>query len=93
MAEVTVRAAVITCSDSVAAGRHTDESGALAVIALRFEGFAVEDPIAVIAMAERMVSLRPTTSLVRLGGVGHWPSLECPDRLAAEIVAATGRTR
>ena len=64
-----------------------DFSGPLTLV------WGVEDPIAVIAMAERMVSLRPTTSLVRLGGVGHWPSLECPDRLAAEIVAAPGRTR
>lgn len=55
--------------------------------------WGVEDPIAVLAMTERLASLRPSTDVVRLDGVGHWPSLECPERLAAEIVTATGRTR
>ena len=43
------------------------------------------DPIAVLAMTERMRTLRPTTVVVTLPGVGHWPSIEAPDRLAAEI--------
>ena len=50
-----------------------------------------EDPIAVLPMTERMQQLRADTAVVRLDGVGHWPSIECPERLAAEIVAAVGR--
>ncbi|HET6153459.1 MAG TPA: alpha/beta hydrolase [Marmoricola sp.] len=52
--------------------------------------WGVEDPIAVIAMTERMAELRSTTTVVRLAGIGHWPSLECPDRLAGEIRTALG---
>ena len=44
------------------------------------------DPIAVLAMTDRMRALRPTTEVVTLPGVGHWPSIEAPDRLAAAIV-------
>jgi len=44
-----------------------------------------EDPIAVLPMTERMRSLRPSTTVVPLPGVGHWPSLEAPDRLAAAV--------
>lgn len=44
-----------------------------------------QDPIAVLAMIERMESLRQSTTLITLDGVGHWPSLEAPTRLAAEI--------
>lgn len=44
-----------------------------------------EDPIAVLAMTMRMQSLRPSTSVVTLNDVGHWPSIEAPQRLAAEI--------
>lgn len=51
-----------------------------------------EDPIAVLAMTERMQALRPSTAVVRLDGVGHWPSLECPERLAREIVTAIERS-
>ncbi|MEO6604096.1 MAG: alpha/beta hydrolase [Aeromicrobium sp.] len=44
-----------------------------------------EDPIAVLPMIERMKSLRPDTTLRTLAGVGHWPSIEAPERLGAEI--------
>jgi len=44
-----------------------------------------EDPIAVLAMTERMRALRPSTSVVTLDGVGHWPSIEAPTRLAAHF--------
>lgn len=46
-----------------------------------------EDPIAVLPMTERMQSLHPSTRIIRLPGIGHWPSIEAPDRLAAEITA------
>jgi pimeloyl-ACP methyl ester carboxylesterase len=43
------------------------------------------DPIAVVAMTDRLKELRPVTEIVRWADVGHWPSLEAPDRVAAEI--------
>lgn len=46
-----------------------------------------EDPIAILPMTDRMQTLRPSTQVIRLPGIGHWPSIEAPDRLAAEIVA------
>lgn len=47
------------------------------------------DPIAVPAMPRRLAALRPATEVVMLPGVGHWPSIEAPERVAAEIAAAT----
>lgn len=44
------------------------------------------DPIAVVAMADRLLELRPATDVERWADVGHWPSLEAPDRLAAAIL-------
>jgi molybdenum cofactor synthesis domain-containing protein len=49
-----VRAAVITCSDSVAAGRHPDASGAIAVADLRRRGFTVGAAIGVPDEAARI---------------------------------------
>ncbi len=48
--------------------------------------WGTHDPIAVPAMAHRLVQLRPSTELVELD-VGHWPSLEDPARLADEVAA------
>jgi pimeloyl-ACP methyl ester carboxylesterase len=44
-----------------------------------------EDPIAVLPMTERLKALRPATTVVRLPGIGHWTSIEAPERLAEEI--------
>ncbi len=44
-----------------------------------------EDPIAVLPMTERMKSLRPSTTVRTLAGVGHWPSIEASERLVEEI--------
>lgn len=44
-----------------------------------------EDPIAVLPMTDRMQRLRPSTTVVRLAGVGHWTSIEAPEQLAAEL--------
>lgn len=48
------RAAVITSSDSVAAGRHADDSGAIAVAALHDLGFEVDGPSSVPDEADRI---------------------------------------
>lgn len=38
-----------------------------------------------LAMTERMKSLRPDTTVITLDGVGHWPAIEAPQWLVAEI--------
>lgn len=45
------------------------------------------DPIAVVAMTDRLKEIRPATEVVRWPDVAHWPSLEVPERVATEIVA------
>ncbi|MCZ4500258.1 MAG: alpha/beta hydrolase [Marmoricola sp.] len=47
-----------------------------------------EDPIAVLPMTTRMAALRPSTVVVPLAGIGHWPSLEAPAKLAEAVVSA-----
>lgn len=77
--EPPVRAAVVTCSDSVAAGRHPDESGALAVAGLRALGFAAGDPLAVpddkaaIAAAVSRAIDKGARIVVTDGGTGLGP--------------------
>lgn len=44
------------------------------------------DPVAVHAMAERLVAARPGTPLVTLEGVGHYPMVEAPARFAAAVL-------
>jgi pimeloyl-ACP methyl ester carboxylesterase len=44
------------------------------------------DPVAVHAMAERLVAARPGTPLVTLEGVGHYPMVEAPDRFARAVL-------
>ncbi|GAA3836882.1 alpha/beta hydrolase [Nocardioides panacisoli] len=51
--------------------------------------WGVLDPIAVTAMPQRLAALRPGTDVVLLEGVGHWPSIEAPERVAAEIAVRT----
>lgn len=48
--------------------------------------WGMEDPIAVPAIAERLLERNPQATLVRLDGVGHYPQLEAPERTAAAIV-------
>lgn len=43
------------------------------------------DPIAVVAMPQHLAELRPATEVVLLDGVGHWPSIEAPRRVAREV--------
>jgi len=48
------------------------------------------DPIAVPAMVDRLRTLRPSTRVETWRDVGHWPSLEVPDRVADTIIRALG---
>jgi pimeloyl-ACP methyl ester carboxylesterase len=45
-----------------------------------------QDPIAVLAMTARLAELRPYTEVVTWPDVGHWPTLEAPDRVASEVL-------
>ena len=45
-----------------------------------------QDPIAVVAMTDHLKAIRPSTEIVRWPDVGHWPSLEAPDRVSAAIL-------
>lgn len=58
-----------------------DYDGPLALI------WGEQDPIAVLPMAERLVSMRPGTPLITFPDVGHWPSLEAPAELAAAVTS------
>ncbi len=44
-----------------------------------------QDPIAVPAIARRICELRPATDLHLWPDVGHWPSIEVPERMARAI--------
>jgi pimeloyl-ACP methyl ester carboxylesterase len=44
------------------------------------------DPIAVVAMMDRLAEVRPQTEIIRWPDVGHWPSLEVADRVTAAIL-------
>jgi pimeloyl-ACP methyl ester carboxylesterase len=45
-----------------------------------------QDPIAVVAMTDRLQEVRPATEVVRWPDVAHWPSIEVPDRVSSAIL-------
>ncbi len=45
-----------------------------------------QDPIAVVAMPHRLKEIRPETEIVLWPDVGHWPSIEVPDRVSTAIL-------
>ena len=44
------------------------------------------DPIAVIAMMDKLAEIRPETEIIRWPDVGHWPAIEAPDLVANAIL-------
>ena len=55
--------------------------------------WGARDPIAVAAMADRLVAIRPGTPLAVFDDVGHYPMLEAPDRFATAVVDLLAGTR
>ena len=49
--------------------------------------WGVQDPVAVIAMADRIKLWSPTTDVYKIQESGHWPSIEVPDIIADAIIA------
>jgi len=49
-----------------------------------------QDPVAVIAMADRIKNERPVTDLYKYPDCAHWPSIEYPDRIGDAIIARLG---
>ncbi len=48
--------------------------------------WGLQDPVAMEAMADRIKAWRPVTDLHKWPDVGHWPSIEVPDRVAKAIL-------
>ena len=49
-----------------------------------------QDPVAVVAMADRIKRERPVTDLYKYPDMGHWPSIEYPDRIGDAVIARLG---
>jgi pimeloyl-ACP methyl ester carboxylesterase len=47
--------------------------------------WGVDDPIAVVAMTERLAGARPDAVVELLDGVGHYPMIEAPSRFATAV--------
>ena len=47
--------------------------------------WGVDDPIAVVAMSDRLRAARPDAVVELLDGVGHYPMIESPARFAAAV--------
>lgn len=50
--------------------------------------WGLQDPVALVAMADKIKELRPATDLHKWPDVAHWPSIEVPDRVAKAITDA-----
>ncbi len=52
--------------------------------------WGADDPVAVPAMVDRLVTTRPATPVTMLDGVGHYPMLEAPGRFVAAVAPGLG---
>lgn len=52
--------------------------------------WGADDPIAVVAMSDRLHRAAPGSALTVLDGVGHYPMLEAPQRFADAVLAGLG---
>jgi len=50
--------------------------------------WGADDPIAILAMTDKLRSARPDAQITILDGVGHYPMIEAPERFADAVVAA-----
>ena len=48
--------------------------------------WGLDDPVAKVPMADRVKAFSPSTTLFKLKGIGHWPSIEAPDFVADVII-------
>ncbi len=48
--------------------------------------WGLKDPVSVEAMPNKIKKLRPSTDLHKWPDVGHWPSIEVPERIAKAII-------
>jgi len=48
--------------------------------------WGLKDPVSVEPMADKIKKLRPSTDLHKWPDVGHWPSIEVPERIAKAIL-------
>jgi len=53
--------------------------------------WGAKDPVAVMAIGERVAAAVPNAELVRWEDLGHYPQMEDPDRVAAEVEAFLAR--
>jgi pimeloyl-ACP methyl ester carboxylesterase len=49
--------------------------------------WGTQDPVAPEPVADRVKNERPYTDLYKYRDVGHWPSIEAPDRLGDGFLA------
>jgi pimeloyl-ACP methyl ester carboxylesterase len=45
------------------------------------------DPVAVVAMTDRLLAARPDATCTILDDVGHYPMVEAPDRFTDAVLA------
>jgi pimeloyl-ACP methyl ester carboxylesterase len=49
--------------------------------------WGVDDPVAVVAMTDRLAEAAPEARITRLDGVGHYPMIEAPETFADATLA------
>ena len=52
--------------------------------------WGLQDPVALEPMVNRIKAFRPVTDVYKMPDVGHWPSIEVPDRIGKAIVDRLG---